>query len=116
MTAGRAFTVVLVALLVVPVAARAAAAAKPGVVAGSLGVKVPKGAHATVRAVDAGSGDIVAAKDVGRSGAFSLSLPSGAYVVRGVVMPKRGAATTKRVAVSLKAGQRRRAVKLTARR
>ena len=114
MAAARVGTVLLVALLAAPVTAQAAAA-RPGVFAGSLGVKVPKGAHATVRAIDAGSGGIVAAKDVGRSGAFSLSLPAGAYVVRGVVVPNRGAATTKTVAVSLKAGQRRRSAKLTAR-
>ena len=110
--AGRAVVAALVALLLVPVTA--AAGSRPGVFAGSLGVKVPKGAHATVRAVDAGSGDIVAAKDVGRSGAFTLSLPAGAYVVRGVLLPDGGRATTKTVAVSLRAGQRRRGARLTA--
>jgi hypothetical protein len=92
-----------------------AASPRPGVFAGSLGIKVPKGAHATVRAVDAASGVVVAAKDVRRAGTFSLRLPAGPYVVRGVVVPRRGRAIAKAIAVSLRPGQRRRAVKLTAR-
>lgn len=103
----------LLVLLALPATAQAAAA--PGVFAGTLGVKVPKGGHATVRAVEAAGGTVVAARDVGRSGAFSLRLPAGAYVVRGVVLPRRGRVVTKAIAVSLKPGQRRRHVKLTAR-
>lgn len=103
----------LLVMLVAPVTAHAAAA--PGVFAGTLGVKVPRGGHATVRAVEAAGGTVVAAKDVGRSGAFSLRLPPGAYVVRGVVLPRRGAIVTKAIAVSLRPGQRRRHTKLTAR-
>ena len=76
---------------------------------------MPKGAHARVRAIDAASSVVVAGKDVGRSGAFSLSLPAGAYVVRGVVLPRRGAVVTKSTAVSLRSGQRRTHTKLTAR-
>jgi hypothetical protein len=92
-----------------------AAAPRPGVFAGTLGVKVPKGGHARVRAIDAASSVVVAAKDVGRSGAFSLRLPAGAYVVRGLVLPRRGPLVTKATAVSLKPGQRRTGTKLTAR-
>src|SRR5215212_3992707 len=92
-----------------------AASPKPGVFAGSLGVKVPKGGHATVRAIDAGSSVIVASKNVGRSGAFSLKLPAGPYRVRGVVLPRRGKVVTKTTAVSLRPGQRRKHAKLTAR-
>jgi hypothetical protein len=107
-----AFALVFVVLLL-PAAAQAAA--KPGVFAGTLGVKVPKGGHATVRAIDAASGTVVAARDVGRTGAFSLSLPPGPYIVRGVVLPRRGPVITKAIPVSLKAGQRRTHTKLTAR-
>ena len=107
----RVAPVLLVAFLLVPATAEAATP-RPGVFAGSLGVAVPKGGHATVRAIDAVSGTIVAAKDVRRSGAFSLSLPAGGYVVRGVVLVKRRV-ITKTVAVSLKPGQRRRGAKLT---
>lgn len=101
-------------LLLAPAGAQGAT--RPGVFAGTLGLKVPKGAHATVRAVDAAGGRVVAARDVARSGAFSLSLPPGPYVVRGVVVPRRGAPVTKSIPVSLKAGQRRTRAKLTARR
>ncbi|MCW3016615.1 MAG: hypothetical protein JWO02_3707 [Solirubrobacterales bacterium] len=100
-------------MLALPTTAQAAA--KPGVFAGTLGVTVPKGGHATVRAVEAAGGTVVAAKDVGRSGAFSLSLAPGPYVVRGVVVPRRGAIVTKAIAVSLKPGQRRTHTKLTTR-
>jgi len=100
-------------LFVLPMTARAAAP-RPGVFAGKLGVKVPKGAHASVRAIDVALSVVVASKDVGRSGAFRLSLPPGAYVVRGVVLPRRGRPVTKSTAVSLKPGQRRTGTKLTA--
>lgn len=93
----------------------AGAAAKRGTFSGSLGVKVPKGGQATVRAIGAASSVVVAAKDVGRSGTFSLKLPAGPYLVRGVVLPRRGRAITKTIAVSLRPGQRRKGAKLTAR-
>src|SRR5258707_11403386 len=112
MPAPRVVTALLAMLLLVPMTARAAAP-RPGVFAGKLGVKVPKGAKASVRAIDASSSVVVASKDVGRSGAFSLSLPAGGYIVRGVVVPRRGAVVTKSAAVSLKPGQRRKGSKLT---
>jgi hypothetical protein len=111
----RAVPALLAGLLILPVGAQAATTPKPGVFSGSLGVKVPKGGHARVRAIEAAGGVVVAAKDVSRSGVFSLRLPPGPYVVRGVVLPKRGAVITKSIAVSLKPGQRRRNAKLTAR-
>ena len=114
MLSPRAVVALLAALLVVPMTARAATP-RPGVFAGTLGVKVPKGAHARVRAVDAASSAVVASKDVGRSGAFSLKLPAGPYVVRGVVLPRRGPVVMKTTAVSLRPGQRRKGAKLTAR-
>ena len=114
MPAPRVVMALLAVLFVLPMTARAAAP-RPGVFAGKLGVKVPKGAQASVRAIDAASSVVVAAKDVGRSGAFSLSLPAGGYIVRGVVVPRRGAVVTKTTAVSLKPGQRRKRSKLTAR-
>lgn len=109
----RAALAVLLVLLAAPAAAQAAA--RPGVFAGTLGMKIPAGGHATIRATEAGGGAVAAAKDVGRSGAFSLRLPPGAYVVRGVVVPRRGRPTTKAIAVSLKPGQQRRRSTLTAR-
>jgi hypothetical protein len=114
MPAPRVVTALLAALLILPMTAQAAAP-RPGVFAGSLGVKVPKGGHASVRAIDAASSVVVASKNVGRSGTFSLSLPAGAYIVRGVVLPRRGAVVTKTTAVSLRPGQRRTHTKLTAR-
>lgn len=84
-----------------------APAAKPGVVAGSLGATVPRGATADVRAINRATGAVAAARGVGRSGRFSLSLPGGAYtIVASVVRP--GARATQVVSgVTLKAGQRR---------
>ncbi|WP_372789509.1 hypothetical protein [Paraconexibacter sp.] len=99
--------------LVLP--APASAASKSGVFAGSLGVKVPKGGHATIRAIQAGSGTVVTARDVRRTGTFRLTLPPGPYVVRGVVVPRSGRVVTRSIAVSLKPGQRRTRTKLTAR-
>jgi hypothetical protein len=114
MPSPRVVVALLAALLIVPMTARAATP-RPGVFAGKLGVKVPKGAHARVRAIDAASSAVVASKDVGRSGAFSLKLPAGPYIVRGVVLPRRGRVVTKTTAVSLRPGQRRKGAKLTAR-
>jgi hypothetical protein len=90
-------------------AAPAVAAPKPGTFAGSLGVKVPRGAEAEVRAVDRATGAVAATGAIGRSGAFRLRLPAGAYTVIGtVVSPRRGAKPVTVVsAVSLKPGQKR---------
>ena len=70
--------------------AAADASAKPGTFAGSLGVKVPKGAEAGIRAVNRATGTVAAARPVGRSGRFSLSLAPGQYLVVGTVMTKQG--------------------------
>jgi hypothetical protein len=113
MSPSRIVLLAAVACSCLPVAG-AAAATKNGSFAGTLGIKVPAGAHATIRATDVTSGAIVAAKDLGRTGSFTLSLPPGPYVVRGVVIPRRGRVVSKAIAVSLKAGQRRRRAKLTA--
>lgn len=87
----------------------AAAAPKPGVFAGSLGVPVPAGATAEIRAVNRATGRLVAARTVNRTGRFTLTLPPGGYFVVGTVVPRRGAArpATIGIGVSLKAGQRR---------
>lgn len=93
-------------------------AASPGTFAGTLGSKLPKGAKAEVRAVDRASGSVVKARGISRSGAFSLSLPAGQYLVIGSVIGKPGKGakvTTTQVAVSLKAGQKRTKAKLNAR-
>lgn len=108
----RALTLVLV--LAVPASAHAAAA--PGVFSGTLGLPVPKGARATVHAVTVADGAVVAVRDVGRSGAFSLRLPPGAYIVRGTVVPRRGRVRGAATPVSLRPGQRRTRATLKARR
>lgn len=101
---------VLAALFALAFAAPATAATpKKGTFAGTLGVKVPKGAKAEVRAIDRAGGTIAAARAVKRSGSFSLSLPAGAYVVVGTLVPRPGGGRVMRIrtGVSLKAGQKR---------
>lgn len=94
----------------------AAPAARNGSFAGTLGVAVPKGAQASVRAISSATGVVAGRATVGRTGRFSLSLPGGRYLVVGSVVGARGRVTTKRVGLTLKPGQRRRGAKLTARR
>jgi hypothetical protein len=106
---GVAFLVALAALAATP------AHAKPGTFAGSLGVKVPKGANAEVRAVDRATGLVAAARPVGRKGSFKLSLPPATYLVVGTVVTKRGKVVQKRTGVSLKSGQKRKRTSLTKR-
>jgi hypothetical protein len=96
-------------------ASAAHAAGKPGTFAGSLGVKVPKGAAAQIRALARATGAVAAARDVGRNGRFSLSLPAGTYLVVGSVMTDRKV-VEKRIGVSLNAGQKRKNSVLTAKR
>lgn len=94
--------------VVLALAAPAAAdAAKPGVFAGSLGVKVPRGAEAEVRAVDRANGTVVAARAIGRTGRFSLTLPAGSYSVIATMVPRRGTPVQVVSGVTLKAGQKR---------
>jgi hypothetical protein len=95
--------------------AAADASAKPGTFAGSIGIKVPKGAEAGIRAVNRATGTVAAARPVGRSGRFSLSLAPGQYLVVGTVMTKQGKVLQKRIGVSLKSGQRRKRSSLKAR-
>lgn len=93
-----------------------APAARNGSFAGTLGVKVPEGAQASVRAISSANGVVAGRATVGRTGRFNLSLPSGRYLVVGSVVAESGKVTTKRVGLTLKPGQRRRGAKLTARR
>ena len=90
-------------------AASPGATAKPGSFAGTLGVKVPKGARAEVRAISRADGTVAAVRSVPRSGAFKLGLPAGSYLMLGTVVPRPGggAVTQLRTAFSLKPGQRR---------
>jgi len=102
----------LLALLTLAIGAHGASAAapKPGTFAGTLGIAVPKGAEAEVRAISRADGTVTRTKATGRSGAFSLSLPAGQYLVVGDVLPQPGKGakiTTQTVGVSLKAGQKR---------
>lgn len=94
----------------------AALGAANGSFAGTLGVAVPKGADASVRAISSATGAVAGSADVGRTGRFSLSLPGGRYLVVGSVVTPSGRVTTKRVGLTLRPGQRRRGAKLTARR
>lgn len=98
---------VLLTVALVLLAPGAAHAAKPGVFAGSLGVTVPRGAQAEVRAVSRVTGTVVAVREIGRSGRFSLTLPAGSYSVIATVVPRRGTPTQVVSGVTLKAGQKR---------
>jgi hypothetical protein len=112
----RAALTVAVVLAAVSLAATTAnAAGKRGIVAGSLGIKVPRGADADVRAVNRATGVVAAAEPVGRTGRFSLSLARGTYLIVGTVVTKRGRVVQKRIGVSLKSGQKRKRTSLTAR-
>ena len=95
--------------LITAVGPAGAATPKKGTFAGTLGVKVPKGAQAEVRALSRADGTVAAAGAAKRSGAFSLSLPAGAYVVVGTLVPRPGdgRVTQIRTGLSLKAGQKR---------
>ncbi|MBI5104666.1 MAG: hypothetical protein HZB46_06715 [Solirubrobacterales bacterium] len=101
----------LLAVLAGPVAA---ATPRPGTFAGTLGVKVPKGAQADVRAIDRATGTLVAARPVSRTGAFSLKLPAGQYVVVGTVVRPGARPAQVRLGVTLKAGQQRKKASLKA--
>jgi hypothetical protein len=90
-----------------------AAAPKPGVFAGSLGVTVPRGGSAVVRAIEHGTGRLVAGAKAGRGGRFSLTLPPGAYAVASTIVSRTGRRTTQPlVGLTLKSGQRRTKVSL----
>ena len=92
------------------------ASAKPGIFAGTLGIKVPRGAEADIRAVDRATGTVAAARPVGRPARFSLSLRPGTYLVVGTVVTKSGKLVQKRIGVSLRSGQKRKRTSLKARR
>jgi hypothetical protein len=106
---------VAVVLAAAALAATAAhASAKPGTFAGSLGIKVPKGAEADVRAVNRATGTVAAARPVGRTGRFTLALAPATYLVVGTVVTRQGKLVQKRIGVSLKSGQKRKRTSLTA--
>lgn len=106
--------IVLAAMSALTLAPAAGAAAKRGTFSGTLGVKVGKGAGGVVRAVSLADMTVVAGRDVSRSGAFSLSLPAGAYLVVGTVTGPRAKPVRQQIGLSLKAGQKRTKAKLTA--
>lgn len=91
------------------------AVAKPGTFAGTLGIKVQRGAEAEVRAVKRATGAVAEARPVGRSGRFRLSLAPGQYLVVGTVVTPRGKLVQKRIGVSLRSGQKRKGSSLKAR-
>ena len=101
-------------LLAVPAAGAGIAEAKPGTFAGSLGLRVPKGADASVRAISRANRTVTETREVGRRGRFSLRLKPGTYLVVGTVVPKPGGGRValQRVGVSLKSGQVRKRTSL----
>ena len=106
----------LVVALTVAAPAAAGAPPKPGTFAGTLGISVPKGGQGEVRAISRADGRVVKTKTLGRTGAFSLTLPAGGYLVVGSVIPPKGKLLAQtQVAVSLKAGQKRTKTSLKAR-
>jgi hypothetical protein len=105
-----------VAVVLALAAMASTASAKPGTFAGSLGIKVPKGAQADIRAVNRATGTVAAARPVGRTGRFTLSLAPATYLVVGTVVTPRGKLVQKQIGVSLKSGQKRKRTSLTARR
>lgn len=111
---GPATALALAACTVAPAAAPAAA--RTGTFAGTLGIKVPKGASASVRAIDGASGAVARSATVGRTGRFDLTLPGGRYLVVGTVVSAGGKVSQKRIGLTLRPGQKRRGAKLTARR
>jgi hypothetical protein len=111
-------TAALVLLAVFAAAPNAGAAPKSGKFSGTLGFKAPKRAKVEVRAINREDGSVAGVKTASRTGAFSMSLPAGAYLIVGTAIPTRGKASAikqARVSVSLKAGQKRTKAKLTAR-
>jgi hypothetical protein len=108
----RAATVVLAIAALAATATEASA--KSGTFAGSLGIKVPKGAEAEVRAVNRATGTLTAARAVGRTGRFKLSLAPATYLVVGTVVTRKGKLVQKRIGVSLKSGQKRKRTSLAA--
>ena len=109
----RSVTFVLAGVTVV--SSTAVASAKPGVFGGSLGVAVPKGAQADIRAVDRATGSVVATRSVGRDGRFALSLAPGTYLIVGTVVSAGHKVVETRIGVSLKSGQKRKRASLKAR-
>src|SRR4051795_7473119 len=110
----RRLTAIVVVLGVLGTPGTAAAAGpRPGVFAGSVGVGVPAGGRAVVRVIDRARGTIVAARKVGRSGRFSLTLPPGAYAVASNVVSRTGRRVTQPlVGLTLKPGQKRKKASL----
>ena len=94
-------------------ATTALAASKSAGLSGSIGVKAPAGGQALVRAVSLADGTVVSGRLLPSSGKFNLSLPAGSYLMVGNVLSDTEA-VTKQIAVTLKAGQKRRNAKLTA--
>ena len=110
-----ASSVVVLAVL----AAAGAETAGASTFAGELGIPIPKGAQAEVRAISRADGRVTNTGTLGKTGRFTLTLPAGQYLVVGSVIPKRGKGkkvTEARVAVSLVAGQKRTKASLKARR
>src|SRR5690242_8722135 len=106
MTVARIATTVLAVLA----ALASAGTATAGTVSGKLDGGTPSGGAAVVRAIDLGSGRVGGAQRVGRSGAFSLQLPAGAYTLAATVVDRRAGTTSAALSapVSLRNGQQRR--------
>lgn len=100
-------------------ASTAAAATPPGTLSGTVtGVPNAGPRVVGVSAISLSTGRIVASVKAASSGAFSVALPPGGYAIAIAVAPLRGSAgsaSTGLTAVSLRAGQHRRNVRLGAR-
>ena len=109
---------VLLALAAASLAWAAPAHAAPGgVLSGTVGA-VPKGSQAEVRAIDLSTGAVVGTRTPGRSGAFTLRLPAGGYLLASAIVAQRGRSAPAETAlpVSVTAGQRRAGLPLRPRR
>lgn len=95
----------------------APAAAAPSVV-GKVTGKLPSSSKAAteIRAFEAGGARLVAKATVSRAGTFRLALPPGGYLLATSITPEHGrarAAVRRMVPLTLAAGQRRRAVRVS---
>ncbi len=108
---------VLVVMFFVPAVAGAPVArvAASGVVSGTLAGPLPKtgSGEALVSVVSLSDFRVVAARTLGRTGTFSLSVPAGTYALVATVVSFHGAIVSRAVAVSVRSGQRRTKLRLS---
>jgi TolB-like protein len=109
----------VLATLAAAAVAAPAGAATPGTIAGTVPGSLPAKARGETDLLVYSLADrhVAAARTLTRSGRFSLRLPAGAYAIRTTIVDRRASRpSTALTAASLRAGQRRRALKLKVRR